>query len=143
MHGSRVDRSAWIEVRGPLSRRSALGAGALGVAAAMARRVGLSAPGFDGSNGRAPVVGASAAQSTPTTCPAESTTDILVDGAWLCRQPYALCTTAPCERSTSDETIANCRCVVLDDCGHVPFLEKPRATRRILRRFWDEVAAGA
>ncbi len=114
MQSSRVDRFTRLLARGQLSRRSALGAGGLGVAAAMARRVGLSAPDFDASDGQAPVVGASAAQSTPTTCPAGSATEVLMDGAWLCRQPYALCTAAPCERSASDETIANCRCVVLD-----------------------------
>ena len=54
------------------------------------------------------------AQGTPTTCPAGSETELEVDGAWLCRQPYALCTTAPCERSASDPTTASCRCVVLN-----------------------------
>jgi hypothetical protein len=40
--------------------------------------------------------------------------EVYLDGAWLCRQPYALCTTAACQPSANDPTIANCRCVVED-----------------------------
>lgn len=78
----------------------------------MARESGLGAPANPSTArlrgaGRAPA-------GTPSACPAESEDGLSVDGAWLCRQPYALCTTAPCERSTSDSSIASCRCVVLN-----------------------------
>jgi hypothetical protein len=35
-----------------------------------------------------------------------------VDGAWLCNQPFALCTTASCQPSTTDPNISVCRCVM-------------------------------
>jgi peroxiredoxin len=35
-----------------------------------------------------------------------------VDGAWLCNQTFALCTTAPCDPSPSDPGVAVCHCVV-------------------------------
>jgi hypothetical protein len=47
-----------------------------------------------------------------TTAP---TTDALkVDGTWLCNQPFALCTTASCQPSTTDPNISICRCVMQD-----------------------------
>jgi hypothetical protein len=58
-----------------------------------------------------------AAQATPGATPGAENPDALeIDGAWLCNQPFALCTTAPCELSPSDATIANCRCFVMN--GH-------------------------
>jgi hypothetical protein len=112
MNGTRLDRIARQLARDPLSRRVALQASSLGVAAAMTRRVGLSAPADHGDARRREEM--PAAQSTPSACPAAPASEVAVDGAWLCRQPYALCTTALCERSSSDPTIATCRCVVLD-----------------------------
>jgi hypothetical protein len=114
MDASRLDRVDRRLARGPLSRRAALQASVLGVVTAMVRRVGLAAPNDLVGDARMRVGGMSAAQSTPGACPATPVTEISIDGAWLCRQPYALCTTAPCERSTSDATMATCRCVVLD-----------------------------
>jgi peroxiredoxin len=35
-----------------------------------------------------------------------------VDGTWLCNQPFALCTTASCQPSTTDPNISVCRCVM-------------------------------
>ncbi|CAN5745702.1 hypothetical protein BH09ACT8_BH09ACT8_37360 [soil metagenome] len=35
-----------------------------------------------------------------------------VDGAWLCNQTFALCTTAPCEPSPTDPGVAVCHCVM-------------------------------
>jgi hypothetical protein len=35
-----------------------------------------------------------------------------VDGAWFCNQPFALCTTASCEPSTTDPNISVCKCVM-------------------------------
>ena len=95
------------------SRRVALQASGLGLAAALVRH---SASGISARPGIEPEArtARSAASATPAACPAGSQTELVVDGAWLCRQPYALCTTAPCARSKSDSTIATCRCVVLD-----------------------------
>jgi hypothetical protein len=39
-----------------------------------------------------------------------------VDGAWLCNQTFALCTTAPCVPSPTDPNISVCNCVVVN--GH-------------------------
>jgi hypothetical protein len=39
---------------------------------------------------------------------------LTLDGAWLCDQTFALCTTAPCELAADDPSIANCRCFVVD-----------------------------
>lgn len=37
-----------------------------------------------------------------------------VDGAWLCNQTFALCTTAPCVPSPTDPGISVCDCVVVN-----------------------------
>ncbi|WP_191499952.1 MauE/DoxX family redox-associated membrane protein [Mycobacterium simulans] len=37
-----------------------------------------------------------------------------VDGAWLCNQSFALCTTAPCVPSATDPSISVCDCVVVN-----------------------------
>jgi thiol-disulfide isomerase/thioredoxin len=39
-----------------------------------------------------------------------------VDGAWICNQTFALCTTAPCVPSPTDPNISVCDCVVVN--GH-------------------------
>src|SRR5215213_459763 len=114
MHGSRVDRVAQLLARGQFSRRAALRASGFGAADAVVGREGLGAPGVDAAGFRVRVVATPAAQSTPSTCPAAPATEVSIDGTWLCHQPYALCTTAPCERSPSEATIATCPCVVLD-----------------------------
>ena len=114
MNEFRVDRMARHLARGPFSRRAALRASGLGVVAAMLRREVLAAPGGDVGDDRGMVAAMPAAQGTPGAGAATPASEVEVDGAWLCRQPYALCTTAPCERSTSDATIATCPCVVLD-----------------------------
>jgi peroxiredoxin/uncharacterized membrane protein YphA (DoxX/SURF4 family) len=38
-----------------------------------------------------------------------------IDGAWLCDQRFALCTTAACEPSRTDPNISVCRCKVTSD----------------------------
>src|SRR3954467_15921900 len=114
MHGSRVDSIARNLARSQFSRRAALRAGGLGAVAAMVRRQLLGAPGVDAAGLRVTAGATPAAQSTPGTCPGAGATEVVIDGAWLCRRPYALGTSAHCERSTSDATIATCRCVVLD-----------------------------
>jgi hypothetical protein len=47
-------------------------------------------------------------------------TQLEVDGAYLCNQPFALCTTAPCTVSETDPTVVNCDCVVINawSVGH-------------------------
>jgi peroxiredoxin len=53
----------------------------------------------------------SIAKKTPATTAPNA--DVLeVDGAWLCNQTFALCTTAPCEPSKTDPGISVCHCVV-------------------------------
>ena len=86
---------------------------------------------------RVRAVGTPAAQSTPGACPGAPATEVFIDGAWLCRQPYALCTTAPCERSTSDATIATCRCVVLDgySIGFTTCRERAPAGKAVVSTF--------
>lgn len=103
----------------------------------MAPGAGLAAPGDDASDARMRGVGTFVAQSTPGACPAGSETEVFMDGAWLCRQPYALCTTAPCERSTSDATIASCRCVVLDgySMGYTTCSERALAGKKLVSTF--------
>jgi len=137
MHGSRVDRIAQHLAQGQLSRRAALHASGLGAVAALVRRGGLVAPGVDAAGVRVRVVATPAGQSTPGTCPGASETEVFTDGAWLCRQPYALCTTAPCERSTSDATIATCRCVVLDgySIGFTTCREREPAGKAVVSTF--------
>jgi hypothetical protein len=103
----------------------------------MVRRVGLGAPADHSGDARLRGVGMAAAASTPSACPAASASELSVDGAWLCRQPYALCTTAPCERSSSDPTIASCRCVVLDgySIGFTPCQERALAGTTLVSTF--------
>jgi hypothetical protein len=118
------------------SRRLTLQASALGLAVAMARHVGLGAPvGQGGHTGQRGVP--RAAQSTPAACPAGSERALALDGAWLCRQPYALCTTAPCKRSASDPAIASCRCVVLDgySMGYTTCGERVLSGRKLVSTF--------
>jgi hypothetical protein len=135
MDGSGLDRMARRLAQSPRSRRVALQASGLGVVAAMLRHVGLGAP-ADHSSDAWPR-GSLRAASTPGACPAASASEVSVDGAWLCRQPYALCTTAPCERSSSDPTIASCRCVVLDgySMGYTSCRERELAGTSLVSTF--------
>jgi hypothetical protein len=137
MDESRFDRIARHLARGQLSRRAALRASGLGVAAAMAHHGGLGVPDHHVGEARISVVETPAAQGTPGACPATPTSEVSVAGAWLCRQPYALCTTAPCERSASDATIATCRCVVLDgySIGYTPCHARALAGTRLVSTF--------
>jgi hypothetical protein len=145
MDESRVDRIARHLAQGPLSRRAALRACGLGVVAAMRRRGGLAATGDDRGYEPGMDVERPAAQGTPGAGTATPTTEVEVDGAWLCRQPYALCTTAPCERSTSDATIANCPCVVLDgySIGFTTCGERAPAEKTLVSTFSTENVTGA
>jgi hypothetical protein len=135
MDGSGLDRMARHLAHRPRSRRVALQAGGLGVVAAMARHVGFAAPDGSGSTRLRRV--SLTAQSTPGACPAGSEDELALDGAWLCRQPYALCTTAPCERSASDQGMATCRCVVLDgySMGYTTCPERALTGRKLVSTF--------
>ena len=137
MNEFRVDRMARHLARGPFSRRAALRASGLGVVAAMLRREVLAAPGGDVGDDRGMVAAMPAAQGTPGAGAATPASEVEVDGAWLCRQPYALCTTAPCERSTSDATIATCPCVVLDgySIGYTTCRERALAGTALVSNF--------
>jgi hypothetical protein len=137
MDESRVDRIARHLAQGPFSRRAALRASGLGVVAAMLRRVGLAAPGGEAEDDPGMVGETPAFQGTPGAAPATPASEVEVDGAWLCRQPYALCTTAPCQRSTSDATIATCPCVVLDgySIGFTTCRERAPAGKTLVSTF--------
>ena len=97
MNEPRMDRLSRCIAQSGFTRRAGLRAGGLGLIAT--------------------VLGATkiAAQGTPETelaaTPA-APTELEIDGAWLCNQTFALCTTAPCDLSTDDSTIANCHCIV-------------------------------
>jgi len=103
----------------------------------MVRRVGLGAPDDGPGDTGIGFIGAPVFQGTPGACSGASETEVSVDGAWLCRQAYALCTTAPCERSPSDATIATCRCVVLDgySMGYTTCRERELAGKALVSTF--------
>ena len=59
----------------------------------------------------------SACGSSRSTGGSTSTTaknEVNVDGAWLCNQRYALCSSAACEPSKTNPKVSICRCDVLD-----------------------------
>src|SRR5262249_18718480 len=60
-----------------------------------------------------------------------------VDGAWLCNQTFALCTTAPCVPSTSDPNISVCDCVVVNgfSVGFKPCPERAQAGNKVRSAF--------
>ncbi|HEU5433342.1 MAG TPA: hypothetical protein VFU81_16880 [Thermomicrobiales bacterium] len=111
MADAQFDRFVQQLARGPRSRRVAARVGGLGLIAALLRRGGPVAPGGN-AGGLAEAAGTPAA--TPGACPGATAAEVYLDGAWLCRQRYALCTTAACQPSAHDPTIANCRCFVED-----------------------------
>ncbi len=143
MDASGLDRIARHFAR-PRSRRVALQASGLGLVAALARHVGLAAPAGHGGDARLRATRL-AAQSTPAACPTGSETELEMDGAWLCRQPYALCTTAPCVRSASDPSLAACRCVVLDgySMGYTTCPERALSGRKLVSTFSTENVTSA
>jgi hypothetical protein len=65
-----------------------------------------------------PVVAATAAacDSTSKNSLPSNVNALEVDGAWICNQTFALCTTAPCVPSPTDPNISVCNCVVVN--GH-------------------------
>ncbi|OBA70169.1 hypothetical protein A5641_14265 [Mycobacterium sp. 1554424.7] len=97
---------------------TARGAGAIGELVDRAGQTTFTRRGLlrRASVGLLPVVGATAAACHPgdkTALP--SNVDAFeVDGAWLCNQTFALCTTAPCVPSPTDPNISICNCVVVN-----------------------------
>lgn len=101
MEGVRFDRFTKGLVQGHLSRRDAVRASVLGLAA-----VALSEERVAAQSDGTP-----AAEATPLVVNPD---EIQIGDAWLCKQVFGLCTTAPCELDANDSTIANCHCVVVD-----------------------------
>lgn len=60
-----------------------------------------------------------------------------VDGAWLCNQSFALCTTAPCVPSTTDPNISVCDCVVVNgySIGYKSCSERAQSGSKVLSAF--------
>ncbi|EHB58723.1 methylamine utilization MauE [Mycolicibacterium rhodesiae JS60] len=60
-----------------------------------------------------------------------------VDGAWLCNQTFALCTTAPCEPSPTDPGVAVCRCVVENgySVGFKTCTERTQSGHKVVSNF--------
>jgi hypothetical protein len=80
-------------------------------------------------------------QSVSTTGTPTSTTanpnELEIDGAYLCNQTYALCTTAPCEVSKTDPTIADCHCVVQNgySIGSTPCAKRAQSGSKLISTF--------
>jgi hypothetical protein len=104
MDGHRFDRFTTRIFSASHSRRTALRAGSMGLASALAT-LGFGAQ-SQNTLGKS-VTAAATPEATPT-----NPNDIEIGGMWFCNQTFALCTTAPCELSESDPTIANCHCIV-------------------------------
>lgn len=93
-----------------VSRRRTLKRGSVGVLAGALASLASYPGDRDERAAAAPL-----AQATPAATPGvDDPNAISIDGAWFCNQTFALCTTAPCELSESDPTIANCHCIVVD-----------------------------
>lgn len=75
----------------------------------------------------------SAAQATPATPQQEAGPD----ETFLCNQPYALCTGAPCEQPKSGSTVTTCSCVVLDgySIGYSTCEERVPSERKLISTF--------
>lgn len=101
MDGNRFDYIARRLARSHVTRRWALKAGGLSGTATLLAALGFAALGR-------PVAGQMA---TPAATP---TGAVQTEDGWLCKQQYALCTTAPCERADDDATTVTCRCRVED-----------------------------
>lgn len=102
MQAYRFDRITRRLADAQFTRRGSLRLGGVGLAAAVVAAIGLP---------RMRVGRALAEDATPT---AESTPDgaVNIEGTWLCNQPYALCTMAPCEPAPADENTSVCHCTV-------------------------------
>lgn len=127
MDGSRFDRFAKGLAASRLSRRSSLRHVTLTLASSMAS-LGV---GIRASEALAASVKAAATPS-PT-----HPDEIEIDGMWFCNQPFALCTTAPCEPSESDPTIAKCHCIVENaySIGNKTCAERKQSGKNLVSNF--------
>jgi hypothetical protein len=86
-----------------------------------------------------PAVGAiaSACGSSSKNTAAHDVDALEVDGAWLCNQTFALCTTAPCVPSTTDPKISVCDCVVQNgySVGFKPCTERAQLGNTVRSEF--------
>ncbi len=112
MNELRIDRVARMLADGRVTRRAGLSAGGLGMLATALGAAGFVAPASAANESREIAAAGLLAQGTPEPTPAAAPNELEIDGAWLCNQTFALCTTAPCELSEDDPTIANCHCIV-------------------------------
>ncbi|WP_191496359.1 MauE/DoxX family redox-associated membrane protein [Mycobacterium simulans] len=92
-----VERAAQVSGESRFTRRRLLRNASLGLASA----------------GVLPAV--AACDNSANTSPSDVNA-LEVDGAWICNQSFALCTTAPCVPSATDPNISVCDCVVVN--GH-------------------------
>ncbi len=111
MDSQRFDQVARRFGRSRLPRRDAVRLGGWGLVGVLA---GVGPTPF-GIRRIARAAQSATPEATPFVCPAPTAVAIQIDGAWFCKQTFALCTTAPCVQSKDDPTIADCSCVVLDD----------------------------
>jgi hypothetical protein len=105
--GERVDNQTFDQfvrrlARTRLTRRTTVSSGSLGAATFLAA-VGIVAPMRSAAGKVTGALATPSAQATPG-----------ADGTSLCKQPYALCSSAPCERPEPGATTTSCQCVVLD-----------------------------
>ncbi len=136
----RIDRIARCLAQVRLTRRSGFLAGGVGLTATVLSAVGLAAREFEADGFRLTAGAIPAVQSTPDAEVAATPTaanELNIDGAWLCNQVFALCTTAPCVLSTSDPTVANCDCVVIDaySVGFKSCSERAQAGNNLVSNF--------
>lgn len=89
-----------------------------------------------------PARGSQVVSATPTVV---NKNEVYVDGAWLCNQSYALCTTAPCEVSKTDPTIAVCHCVVQNgySIGFKTCAQRAQAGDKLTSTFSTENVTGS
>jgi hypothetical protein len=101
MESARFDHFTRDLVRSHVTRRAAVAASFMGL-------LGVSLPRqFAAAQDSA----TPAAEATPLVVTPD---EIQIGDAWLCKQVFGLCTTAPCELDADDPSIANCHCVVVD-----------------------------
>jgi thiol-disulfide isomerase/thioredoxin len=99
---SLVGRALQVSEEPTFTRRGILGRAAFGFASVSILPAFAAIASACGSS--------SANRASPTTVTNKDALE--VDGAWLCNQTFALCTTAPCVPSKTDPNISICRCVV-------------------------------
>lgn len=82
-------------------------------------------------------LGATAYESAAKSSAAPNANALEVDGAWLCNQTFALCTTAPCVPSPTDPNISVCDCVVVNgySVGFKSCSERAQSGRNVRSAF--------